>query len=247
MSTLVLGSHSYQLVPDVNGDPLTVSPAGTVPAVSSGAGAPVAVPTYGEGTLYVDTINYVLYIYHSSAWTQVGAALPTNLIYVLNKSTVDTVVTGAGPANIFSYAVPGGTLSTNKVLRLKLSGRWVNAAGGSRQVTVTVSYGGTTMWSDTSNNLGNGGDTGWEMEFDLIANNSVTSQKLVGRVEIGGTGTTTTGLSGDLVTDEILATAFVVGNNAAVNSANAQSFNVTVSFSNTGTIWTKYYHTLELL
>lgn len=247
MSTLVLGSNSFQLVPDVNGDPLIVSPSGSVPSVMSGTGTPAAAPTYGEGTLYVDTTDYILYIYKSAAWTQVGAALPSNLIYVLDKTTTNVAYTGSGPSNTFAYTVPGGTLGTSNMLRLKMRGRWVNAGGGNRQVTITVSYGGTTMWSDTSTSLSSGGDTGWEMDLDLIANNSTTSQKLVGRIGIGGTGTTSTGLSGDLSTDEVLATAFIVGNNASVNSANNQSFNVTVTFSNSGTTWTKYYHTLELL
>lgn len=247
MSILVLGSHSYQLVPDVNGDPLTVSPSGNVPAVTSGAGVPSGVPPYGNGTLYVDTIDNTLYMYKVSAWTQIGATLPNNLVTVLNKTTTDTVITGAGPGNTLSYAVPGGTLSTDKILRVKLSGRWLNGSGGTRSVTIAVSYGGTTMWSDTSPALANNVDVGWYMEMDLVANGSTTSQKLVGHVEIGDTGTTTTGLSGNLATDEILSTAIIIGNNAAINSANTQSLNITVTFSGTGTTWTKYYHTIELL
>lgn len=247
MSTLVLGSHSYNLVPDVNGDPLTVSPGGLVPSITSGAGTPVAVPTYGEGTLYVDTTNYVLYIYKSAVWTQVGAALPTNLIYVLDKSTVNAVITGAGPTNTVAFTVPGGTLSTNKTLRLKLGGRLQNGNGGTRTATIAVSYGGTTLWADPSATIGTNSDRGWYIELNLTANDSVTSQKLTGLVAMGGTGASTTGLSGDLGSDEILSHAMVVGNNSAVNSANNQSLNVTVTFSGTGITWTKYYHTLELL
>ncbi len=247
MSILVLGSHSYQLVPDVNGDPLTVSVGGTIPSLTSGAGTPVAVPAYGDGTMYVDTTNYILYIYKGAVWSQVGSTLPSNLIYVLDKSTTDATITVAGPTNTFSYVVPGGTLSTDKALRLKMAGRWSNASGTSRTATIAVSYGGTTMWADTTSNFGKGSSGGWNLEFELLANNSVTSQKLVGHIEMGGTGTTSTGQDGNLATDEILATAILVGNNAAINSAVNQTFNVTVTFSGSGVTWTKNYHTLELL
>ena len=247
MSILVLGSHSYQLVPDVNGDPLTVSAGGLVPSVTSGAGVPSGVPTYGDGTLYVDTTNYILYIYKSAAWTQVGTPLPTNLIYVLDKTTTNNVITVAGPTNTFSYTVPGGTLGTNNTLRLKLAGRYVNASGTNRTVTVTISYGGTTLWSDTSTSLANGSDVGWYMELMLIANNSITAQQLTGKIDIGSAGATTTGLSGNLATDEILSATILVGNDSTINSAVNQAFNVSVTFNGTGITWTKYYHTLELL
>ena len=247
MSILVLGSHSYQLVPDVNGDPLTVSPSGNVPAVTSGAGAPSGVPAYGDGTLYVDTVNNILYIYKVSVWTQVGEQLPTNLIYVLDKTVVNQVITGSGPSNTFSYTVPGGTLGTDKVLRLQLQGRWENTTGSNRTVTIAVSYGGTTMWADTSPNLAANRDTGWDIELRLAANSSTTSQTLNGRVMIGGTGGVNSGLTGDLATDEITSNAILTGNNSAVNSATNQLLNVTVTFNGGGQTWTKYYHVLELI
>lgn len=246
MSILVLGSHSYQLVPDVNGDPLTVSAGGLVPSVTSGAGVPSGVPTYGDGTLYVDTTNYILYIYKSAVWTQVGTPLPTNLIYVLDKTTINSAVTGTGPSNTYSYTVPGGTLGTDKILKLQAQGYWQNT-GGTRNVTIAVSYGGTTLWSDTSPSLASSANTGWSIELALAANNSATSQTLNGRIMIGGTGASLTGLTGDLATDEIMSNTILTGVTSSVNSAVNQSLNVTVTFSSSGSTWTKYYHVLELV
>lgn len=168
-------------------------------------------------------------------------------IGVIDKSTINTVITTAGPNNTYSFTVPGGTLGIDGILRLKLSGRWQNSSGANRTVTIAVSYGGTTMWADTSQNLSSGSDCGWNIELLLSANNSVTSQKLNGWIMIGGTGASNTGVTGDLASDEIISNAQIVGNNAAINSANAQTLNVTVTFSNSGITWTKYYHSLELL
>lgn len=77
MSTLVLGSNSFIVVPDVNGDPITVSPSGTVPSILGGAGAPVTTPSYGGNSLYIDTTNYALYVYQSAAWHLISSAAST--------------------------------------------------------------------------------------------------------------------------------------------------------------------------
>jgi hypothetical protein len=166
---------------------------------------------------------------------------------ILDKTTTNAVITTAGPTNTYTYTVLGGTLGTQGILKLTLAGLWANASGANRAVTIAVSYGGTTMWSDSSNNLFSGQDVGFYIELVLCANNSVTSQSLNGVIHLGGTGVAATGQTGDLVSDEILANTILTGNNASANSANNQSFNVTVTFNGTGITWTKFYHILELI
>lgn len=168
-------------------------------------------------------------------------------IGIIDKSTIDAVITTAGPNDTFNFTVPGGTLGTDRILRLKLGGRWSNTSGAFRIVIITVSYGGISLWSDISTALNTGTALGWNMEFILSANNSVTSQKLNGTVLLGSTGIVTIGQSGDLATDEILANTQIVGINSSVNSANNNVLAVTVTFNGAGITWTKHYHTLELL
>lgn len=189
-------------------------------------------------TRYNTTLNQEE-VYGLGGWLQ--------KIGIIDKSTINNIITTAGPNNIFSFTIPGGTLGIDKVLRLKMSGRWQNSSGSSRKVTIALSYGGTTLWSDTSASLANNSDVGWQIEALLIANNSITSQKLVGNIMIGGTGSTQVGLSGDLASDEIFSNAVLIGINSAINSANNNVFNVSTTFNGSGITWTKYYHTLELL
>jgi hypothetical protein len=178
-------------------------------------------------------------VYSASNWVR--------NIGIIDKSVVDTVITTAGPNSMFSFNVPGGTLGTDRILRFKSAGRWSNASGANRTVTIAISYGGTTLYSDISAALATGSTTGWNIEFELIANNSTTSQKLIGVIMIGSTGAVTTGVTGDIATDEITSNAMIVGNNGSINSATNQTLDVSVTFNGAGITWTKHYHTLELL
>ena len=94
MSTLILGSYQYSVLPtDINGSNLTVSVANTIPALSGGAGAPAAVPTYGAGTLYIDTTNFAIYVYASSAWNALTGGMVTTVAGTANQIAT-TAATG---------------------------------------------------------------------------------------------------------------------------------------------------------
>ena len=130
-----------------------------------------------------------------------------------------------------------------------MAGRWANASGANRTVTIAISYGGTTLWQDTSANLGNGLACGWTIATDLVANGSATAQSLTGSIRLGSTGATTVGQNGNLAgtAASAIGAATLVGIAGTVNSAVAQTLTVSVTFNGTGITWTKYHHTLELL
>ena len=177
--------------------------------------------------------------YQSSAWvTNVG---------VLTKTVVPQTVTAAGPTNVLTVTIPGGLLGNNRLLRIKMAGYWTNSSGATRTIAPNISYGGTTLWADTSIAIATGVTVGWSAEFYLSANNSVTAQALTGLWHIGSTGAVTTGLTGDLATDEITGVAVLAGT-SAVNSAVNQTLNVAVTFNGTMTGgWTKFFHVIEVL
>jgi hypothetical protein len=111
---------------------------------------------------------------------------------------------------------------------------------------MTISYGGTTIWSDTSPTIANNNTVGWNVDVILASNNSVTAQSLNGVIHIGSAGGVTTGITGDLGTDEITSVAVLAGT-SSVNSANAQTLNLGVSFNGGGINWTRYFYFIELL
>lgn len=245
MSTLVLGAHSFSEVPDVNGTLVLLNAGGTPSILTNTLANRPAAGTAGR--LFVDTTNSLLQRDTGSTWVNVGFVPTLPLVGILDKTTTNQVVTVAGPTNILSYTVPGGTLGTQGIIRLQMQGLWLNSSGATRTVTVAVSYGGTTLYADTSATLATANDAGWSIQLFLCANNSVTSQTLTGIIDIGNTGGVTTGIAGDLSTDETTSVGNVVGVNSAVNSAINQNFNVSVTFNGAGITFTKYFHILELL
>ena len=112
MSTLVLGSYSYDIVPDVLGDPLTVSVGNAIPSLTGGAGAPSTAPTYGAGSLYIDTTNYAVYVYAAAAWHTIAsaAATVTAIAGTANQITLSGS-TGSVTVGLASNAIMPGTAS----------------------------------------------------------------------------------------------------------------------------------------
>lgn len=165
---------------------------------------------------------------------------------IINKSVVTQTVTTTGPTNIVSFNVPGGTLGDSRLLRIRLAGTWNNASASSRTVTVTISYGGTTMYSDTSASIAALTTVGWNMDLILLANNSTLAQQLTGMINIGSTGAVSTGLTGDLGTDEIVGNSVIAGS-AAINSASNQTLNIGIGFNGSTITWNKFFHTIEIM
>jgi hypothetical protein len=65
---------------------------------------------------------------------------------VLDRDVVVADVnTTTSETTVYSFTVPGGTLSTNKALRLSLIGDYLNNSGGTSDLTVKVKYGATTV------------------------------------------------------------------------------------------------------
>lgn len=165
---------------------------------------------------------------------------------VIAKSVVSQSITAQAGGNYISETIPGGTLGTNRLLRIRAAGTWSNTSGATRTVTMTISYGGTTIWSDTSPTIANNNTVGWNVDVILASNNSATAQSLNGVIHIGISGGVTTGITGDLGTDEITSVAVLSGT-SSVNSANAQTLDLGVSFNGGGINWTRYFYFIELL
>lgn len=244
MSTIVLGSHSFSVVPDVNGT-LVLLNAGDTPSLQTG---PLASrPSPGSfGRLYVNTTDNVLQHDTGSAWIDI----PNMSLFakIIDKSTVTQTQTGTTAVNFVNYSVPGGLLGTNGILRAVLGGIWNNASGGKRNVTITISYGSTIMWRGTSSNLGAGNIVAWNIELWLCAQNSTSAQQLSGRVNISNPTTPTNGTGAITNSTAAPFTSAAIAGTAAIDSNNINNFTVAFVQNNGGsTTITKYFHMLEKL
>lgn len=242
MSTIVLGSHSFSVVPDVNGT-LVLLNAGDTPSLQTG---PLASrPSPGSfGRLYVNTTDNVLQHDTGSAWVDIPNT--SSFIKIIEKSTVTQTQTGTTAVNFVNYSVPGGTFGTTGGIYAVLGGIWNNTSGANRTVTITISYGSTIMWRGTSSNLGTGNTVAWNLELWLNAQNSASAQSLSGRINISNPTAPTNGTGAITNSTSAPFTSAAIAGTAAINSNNINNF--TINFVQNGggtTTITKYFHMLE--
>lgn len=135
----------------------------------------------------------------------------------VSSSTVSVTNTAAA-TTIYSYSVPANTLGTDKGLRLNISGQYLNNSGANRKVTITVSYGGTTMISQATPNIATSATTGnWGITVYLMAANATNAQRA--RLD----GSFEAGTAADVVIND--------NGTASVDSTTNQTLTVTVANS----------------
>ena len=164
--------------------------------------------------------------------TGTGAGLLDVPLILDRLTAVNDVVNVNTESTFYSFNVPGNTLGTNRSLELVLTGDFMNDTGANRTLNIKVKYGATTMYDDTTGNLGTSGPRrGFQMVLYLANQGATGTQWLGGHVLMGDPGATTAG-TGDLGGGApILGQA--IGGAAAIDSTAAQTFAVTVTHSAT--------------
>lgn len=111
-----------------------------------------------------------------------GWVLGGSAIQIVNKTAADTTVSNtASETDLFSYSVPGGTLSTANMVRLvifaKASSR--NGSGTNDNLTLRFKYGATTLITETYTDFGDDNattDKGMYFVLDLAGDNATGAQ-----------------------------------------------------------------------
>lgn len=145
---------------------------------------------------------------------------------VVNSSAAETTV--------YSYTLGGGTLGTQGAVQLLLLGDYLNSSGSGSTFTVSVKYGGTTMYSDATASLASQANrTPLLMDIVLSGAAATNAQFMHGLITRGDRNTAaTTGLgahdaagashpiSGSAAVDSTLNKDLVVTVQHSVNNAN---------------------------
>ena len=148
-----------------------------------------------------------------------------------------------------TLTIPNGLFLTGKQLRIRCGGNYLSNSG-TPTWTLTVAYGGTTMFADATAATTADTDRGaWNLDLNLIARSS-TSQILNGHVRFqtpGAKTAPTTGTAGDLATvtsvNEPIAGTAAVDSDAADRTLTIQW---TMSVSN-GSVETVLEHATDEL
>lgn len=122
-----------------------------------------------------------------------GAATGGGAPIVLKKTTTPvTFNTNAVIQTYFTITLPSGLFLTGQSLRVRCGGSFLMNSGTANLFTLTIAYGGTTMYADatTGVQVASAVRRPWHLDFDLIAQSN-TVQNLSGRLEVGSHGTTT--------------------------------------------------------
>lgn len=114
----------------------------------------------------------------------------TGLVNVVD-TTVDT--------NIVSFTVPGGTLHSDRMLRVTIVGRYLNNSGAGDTFAISTEYDGTG-WTDTTPSIAaNANRYHVKMVVYLTAGNATGTQRMFTDVTVGNVAAATAGF-GDIGT-----------------------------------------------
>jgi hypothetical protein len=134
-------------------------------------------------------------------WAPIGSGnnLGTTVSYTEsldNNTTLVTDTNSAAATTLYTYTVPANLLGTNKILRVEISGIYLNNSGASRTITLSLLYGGTTLFARPSASISSTAATeAWHATFYLAATstnaqvgNLVADADTAGDADWGGGG-----------------------------------------------------------
>jgi hypothetical protein len=209
-------AHSHAGDVDVK---LTTSNGATKFTVQNAAAAEVAsIASDGSANFNV--------LYTTSA--RVGGLLDRNATNVAVSNTI-------AETSVYSYVIPGGLLGTNRGVKVRLRGTYLNNSGAARSIRLRFKYGGVTILDKTSaTNAASATSADFYGEFMLSNTGATNTQEAVGQLLIDRAG--------------ILISPIIDTGTAAVDSTANQTLNITITHSNaTATItFTKEGATLFL-
>lgn len=185
--------------------------------------------------------------------------IPQSDIPIYKQTTQRTQNNSVAAVSLFSngsgLVIPNGLFLAGKVLRVRTGGNVLHNTTTGMTITVIITYGGTTIFSDIGLTYGTTADADrqpWFLNFDLIAAGNAL-QRLVGHFAAAGPTVTnpTTGL-GDIATDEHLGMSPITAATAGIavdSDAADRTLNVTFTMSNANANheWACDYITVELL
>lgn len=111
--------------------------------------------------------------------TNGAGSITVGISQLLDKSTTEqTVANTVTETSVYSFTVPGGTLSTNRTLRLTVTGAYLNNSGSPDQWNLRVKFAGVTIASGLSPSMGaSAASRTVRLTTELNANGTTSSQR----------------------------------------------------------------------
>ena len=148
--------------------------------------------------------------------------------------TVATVENTTTETTVYTKTIPGGTLSTNRMLRVLMLGVATNSGGGGYSTTVRVKFGGTTIATHVYTSISSTADV-MALTCQLVAKNSASAQMAFTESYIGQGGASDGG-DGQVVAAANAFHYVGVHNGVAVDSSTDQTLAITIQQSHNSLI-----------
>lgn len=100
-------------------------------------------------------------------------------VYDRNNTEIDVVNT-VTETTVYSKSITAGHMSTDRTLRLELSGDYLNNSGATRDVRIRVKFGGTVIWNDDATFVVSANRRRWRIEVNITNLDAANSQDLDG-------------------------------------------------------------------
>lgn len=147
------------------------------------------------------------------------------LILDADNTTV-TVVSTTTETTLYSFSVPGGSVSGDRSVRCVVTGTYLNNDGAARNLTISVKYGATTLWGDLVSITNSASTYGFSVSFILSPKAEATSaQHANGYVGVFGPAGASVAGYGDIAT----ATMRGFGGDATEDASTALVLAVTLT------------------
>lgn len=135
-----------------------------------------ATPASGKGRLYTPSapsgLRRLAWLDAGGQLTTVQGALLTQHFLTISNTTTETSLFGAGAPTI-----KGGTLGTDRILRIRVYGDYQNNTGANRTVTLRLKYGATTVYTEVRNYSSDANFLHEHAIYSLVAFNATNAQE----------------------------------------------------------------------
>lgn len=183
----------------------------------------------------------------AAAW---AAPTSTGLSVLDRVTTLVDVNTSIVETNLYNFAVPGNTLSTNKMLELVLLGNYLHNNANVDTATIRVKFGGTTFWSQVVQPGAtiNANRHPWELRLNVAELGTTNSQLIQGflLMDPATSAAPTAGIGNANVSP--LGTPIGIFTMGTIDTTASQNLTVTVqwSVSSANDSWQMRYASLRL-
>jgi hypothetical protein len=155
-------------------------------STSSGEANRIITGTGSDLSLTADAQRELWYDDTTDRWRVIGAEIPPMRVLDRDVSVI-SVTTSTAETDLYSYSIPGGTLTTNRAVRITLIGDSQNDSGGTRNFPHIRAYYGTTSttpffaFTGAINMATSTSNYPWQLSGTVSAFNTTNAQVASGR------------------------------------------------------------------